>query len=68
MNHDNINSHLVRTYVETKTSPKTGNEYTVLVLIFNKANGKEYKFTTFLNDDQKSIIEDTVSIAGQNQL
>jgi hypothetical protein len=65
MNHDNITSHLVRTYVETKKSPKTGNDYTVLVLIFQRPNDKEYKFTTFLNDEQKSLIEDSVSVESE---
>lgn len=68
MNHDNISSHLIRAYIETKTSPKTGNEYSQLIQIWARPNDKTYTFRAFLNDEQKALLEDTVPLTNTNQL
>lgn len=46
----NKNVHSIK--LVEKKSAKTGNNYTVLVVEFSN----DYKFTGFLNDDQKFIL------------
>lgn len=53
MNKDNVVSIVPRISIATKTSAKSGNEYTQLTVHFS--NG--YELTQFLSKEQKKLIE-----------
>lgn len=60
-NKDNIISHVSRVYVSTATS-KAGTPYSRLHVIFLMPDGKSYEYTSFLNNEQKALIELTQPI------
>jgi hypothetical protein len=62
MQSDNLSSHIGRVNLTQKVSSKTNNPYTVLELEWILPNDKTYKQTVFVNDEQKSLIEQSVSI------
>lgn len=57
MNKDNLVSRLTRVRLIEKVSTKTNNPYTLLELTFNQGSGKTYVFTTYVNNEQKTLID-----------
>lgn len=60
-NSDNIKSHLLRVYVEERTS-KEGKPYYVKVEIWNMPNGECYELLEFLNNEKLSLLRLTVPV------
>ena len=63
MNHDNIIESVARVQVKTSTSPKTGNDYTQLIIHFHDG----YVYKSFLNDEQKQLVKYAVKNKPQTE-